>query len=183
MQSPFCHSLNNTLHILPCPIIISCRDKILIIVSHLNLRKNVAFQYHYISLLLFDILCPFDSRLNSVKCALVLFYSITFFNFLPNHHIAHYLFANFNTLSKSSFYICIILFQYFTNVLIILPPPPYCLYPTPIQPLYLQQISEFPKLFCTFSHGFYQSLSIHPQPPPPHVSTPYIIIRDSHTIS
>jgi hypothetical protein len=77
MQSPFCHSLNNTLHILPCSIIISCRDKIWIIVSHLNLRKNFAFQYHYISLLLSDVLCPSNSRLDSVKCALVLFYSIT----------------------------------------------------------------------------------------------------------
>jgi hypothetical protein len=55
MQSPFCHSFNYTLHNLPCPTIISCRNKILMIVSHLNLRKKFAFQYHYISLLLLHI--------------------------------------------------------------------------------------------------------------------------------
>jgi hypothetical protein len=43
MQSPFCHSFNYTLHNLPCPTIISCRDKILMIVSHLNLRKKLPF--------------------------------------------------------------------------------------------------------------------------------------------
>jgi hypothetical protein len=67
MQSPFCRSLNHTLHNLPCPIIISCRNRILMIGSHLNLRKNFAFQYNYISLLLLYILCPCDSQLGSAK--------------------------------------------------------------------------------------------------------------------
>jgi hypothetical protein len=44
------------------------------IVSHLNLRQKIAFQYHSIYFPFPYILCPSYSRLGSAKCGLILFY-------------------------------------------------------------------------------------------------------------